>query len=98
MKLALQLDDRALDALIDQLLPRLVARMPAPVAQAAPRYLGAGDVAKLIGLPSRKALEMRLHRSRARGEIHPLEKIALDVDGSRRWLESMVVAWVEAAR
>ena len=89
-----------LEDLIDQLLPRLVERLPQRAPEAAPpRYLTSTDVAKRGGWPTRKAFEMMLVRARKRGEMHALERMAIQVDGGgRRWLESDFNKWVEAQR
>jgi hypothetical protein len=85
-----------LDALADKLVPLIVDRLPKPTAPSV-RLLAAGDVAKMIGSPSRKALEMVFVRARKRGERHPLEAMAIMIDGVRRWREADVVAWIDAA-
>ena len=93
----LNLDDAELDRLAQLVAQRVPRYLPA--AEVAPeRFLSLSDVAKLIGAGTRKALEMRLVRARQRGELHPLERMTVMIDGQRRWPEAAVLAWAKGSR
>lgn len=59
------------------------------------RLLTMADVAELLGT-TRKALSERFRRARVAGEAHPLEAMAVSIDGVRRWRRADVQAFVDA--
>lgn len=93
----LDLDDAELLRLAERLAPHVARLLPEPRIEQINRYLTLGDVAKMIST-TRKALEMRMVRARQRGELHPLETMAVLVDGHRMWPASAVETWARGGR
>lgn len=85
---------------IEHLIRRIVREEIAaaqPARRVAPvdgeQLLSTNAVADLLGC-SRRALQERFGRALRAGEEHPLARLAITIDGARRWRRADVLAYI----
>lgn len=58
--------------------------------------VGAAETSKLGGWPSRRAMDQTFRRCRVKGAVHPLEAMAVELNG-RRWKRADILNWRKSA-